>query len=236
VRVLVVEDSVKMAGLIKRGLEEEGFAVDIAASGEDALWFAAEHEYDAVVLDVVLDAKGPGPDGFEVCRRLREEGRWSPVLMLTARDAVEDRVRGLNVGADDYLTKPFSFQELVARLRAVIRRGTMERPAELAVGDLRLDAATHQAWRGHERIGLTAKEFALLEYLMAHADDVVRRGDLIEHVWDFAFEGDSNVVDVHVRNLRCKIDRPFGRESLETVRGVGYRVRDERTPSPSDQG
>jgi two-component system, OmpR family, response regulator len=236
VRVLVVEDSVKMAGLIKRGLEEQGFAVDVAATGQDAIWMAMEHEYDAIVLDVVLDAKGPGPDGFEVCRHLRDEGRWSPVLMLTARDAVEDRVRGLNVGADDYLTKPFSFQELLARLRALMRRGTIERPAELVVGDLRLEPATHRVRRGEERIDLTAKEFALLEYLMARAGDVIRRSDLIEHVWDFAFEGDSNVVDVHVRNLRCKIDRPFGRASLETVRGVGYRVRDERTPSPADQG
>jgi two-component system, OmpR family, response regulator len=234
VRVLVAEDSIKMAGLIKRGLNEHGYAVDVVGDGQDALWMATENGYDAILLDVVLDANGPGPDGFEVCRSLRKRGCWSPVLMLTAREAVEDRVRGLNAGADDYITKPFSFQELVARLRAVTRRGIVERPAELAVGDLRLDPSTHDVWRAEHRLELTAKEFALLEYLMGRSDQVVTRTNLIEHIWDFAYEGDSNVVDVHVRNLRGKIDRPFGRASLETVRGVGYRLRDDRVRATAD--
>ncbi len=233
-RVLLAEDSIKMAGLIKRGLEEHGYAVDVVGGGRDAIWMAAENEYDAIVLDVVLDATTPGPDGFDVCHHLREEGRWTPVLMLTARDTVEDTVRGLNAGADDYLVKPFSFQELLARLRSVMRRGAVERPTELAVGDLRLDPATHEVWRGQQRLELTAKEFALLEHLMGHSHEVVTRTSLIEHVWDFAFEGDSNVVDVHVRNLRAKIDRPFGRGSLETVRGVGYRIRDDSADATAD--
>jgi two-component system, OmpR family, response regulator len=227
VRLLLVEDSVKMVGLLRRGFEEEGYAVDVALDASQALWLARDNPYDAVVLDVVLDRGGEGPDGFEVCRTLRSEGRWSPVLMLTARDAVDDRVRGLDVGADDYLTKPFSFQELAARIRALIRRGTAERPAELTVGDLVLDPSGHTVHRGSQPVALTAKEFSLLEYFMRHTGEVLTRTDLIEHVWDFAFEGDSNVVDVHVRNLRAKIDRPFGRTSLETVRGSGYRLRDE---------
>ncbi len=233
-RVLVAEDSIKMARLIKRGLEEHGYAVDVASGGEDALWMATEQGYDGILLDVVLDAMGPGPDGFDVCRSLREQGCWSPVLMLTAREAVEDRVRGLDAGADDYLTKPFSFQELIARMRAVMRRGVIERPAGLAVGDLRLDPAAHEVWRGQQRLELTAKEFALLEYLMGHANEVITRTNLIEHVWDFAFAGDSNVVDVHVRNLREKIDRPFERASLETVRGVGYRLLDDGIDASPD--
>jgi two-component system, OmpR family, response regulator len=227
VRLLVVEDSVKMAGLLRRGFEEEGYAVDVALDAGHALWLARENPYDAVVLDVVLDHRTEGPDGFEVCRTLRSEGRWSPILMLTARDAVDDRVRGLDVGADDYVTKPFSFQELAARVRALIRRGTAERPAELTVGDLTLDPSGHSVHRGSRQIPLTAKEFSLLEYFMRHTGEVLTRTNLIEHVWDFAFEGDSNVVDVHVRNLRAKIDRPFARTSLETVRGSGYRLRDE---------
>jgi two-component system OmpR family response regulator len=225
VRVLVVEDSEKMAALLRRGLEEDGFAVDVAGDEEEASWFARENPYDAIVLDIAL---GPGSvDGYEVCRRLRDSGRWSPVLMLTARDAVEDRVRGLDVGADDYLTKPFAFDELLARIRALIRRGAEPRPTVLAVGDLELDPARHQVRRGDHPIELTGKEFALLEFFMRHPGDVVSRSTLTEHVWDFAHEGDSNVIDVHVRNLRTKIDRPFGRCSLETVRRVGYRLRDE---------
>ena len=224
-RILVVEDSKKMATLIRRGLEEEGFAVDVAGDAEEALWFAQENPYDAIALDIAL---GPASaDGYDVCRRLREGGRWSPVLMLTARDAVEDRVRGLDVGADDYLTKPFSFDELLARIRALIRRGAQPRPNVLAVGDLSLDPAQHQVRRGDQLIELTGKEFALLEFLMCHAGDVLSRSTLTEHVWDFAHEGDSNLIDVHVRNLRMKIDRPFGRSSLETVRRVGYRLRDD---------
>jgi two-component system OmpR family response regulator len=225
VRILVVEDAEKMATLLRRGLGEDGFAVDVAGDAEEAVWFAREHAYDAIVLDISL---GPGSvDGYEVCRRLRESGRWSPVLMLTARDAVEDRVRGLDVGADDYLTKPFSFDELLARLRALIRRGAEARPTVLAVGDLSLDPARHEVRRADHPIELTGKEFALLEFFMRHEGDVLTRTALIEHVWDFAHEGDSNVIDVHVRNLRTKIDRPFGRASLETVRRVGYRLRDE---------
>lgn len=224
-RILVVEDSEKMATLVRRGLEEEGFAVDVARDAEEAIWSAQENPYDAIVLDIALGSASD--DGFAVCRRLREGGRWSPVLMLTARDAVEDRVRGLDVGADDYLTKPFSFDELLARIRALIRRGAEARPTVLMVGDLSLDPAQHQVHRGDRPIELTGKEFALLEFFMRHSGDVLTRGALTEHVWDFAHEGDSNVVDVHVRNLRLKIDRPFGRASLETVRRVGYRLRDE---------
>jgi two-component system OmpR family response regulator len=231
---LVVEDSIKMASLLKRGLEEEGYAVDVAHDGEQAVWMAQENAYDAIVLDVVLNGAVPGADGFTVCRTLRGADRWSPVLMLTARDAVEDRVRGLDAGADDYLTKPFSFQELLARIRALIRRGATERPTIVAVGDLVLDPARHETRRGDEAIELTAKEFALLEYFMRHAGQVLDRSHLIEHVWDFAFEGDSNVVDVHVANLRAKIDRPFGRTSLETIRGAGYRLRDETLDETPD--
>jgi len=234
VRLLVVEDSIKMAALLKRGLEEEGYAVDVANDGPQAVWMAQENAYDAIVLDVVLNGAAPGADGFTVCRTLRGADRWSPVLMLTARDAVEDRVRGLDAGADDYLTKPFSFQELLARIRALIRRGAAERPATLAVGDLVLDPARHDVRRGGEPIALTAKEFALLEYFMRHAGQALNRSLLIEHVWDFAFEGDSNVVDVHVANLRAKIDRPFGRTSLETIRGAGYRLRDETLDETPD--
>jgi two-component system, OmpR family, response regulator len=224
-RILLVEDSEKMATLIRRGLQEQGFAVDVAGDAEEAAWFAGENPYDAIALDIAL---GPASvDGFEVCRRLREAGRWSPVLMLTARDAVEDRVRGLDVGADDYLTKPFSFDELLARLRALIRRGAQARPTVLAVGDLSLDPARHRVHRHDIPIELTGKEFALLECFMRHPGDVLSRSTLIEHVWDFAYEGDSNVIDVHVRNLRTKIDRPFGRHSLETVRRIGYRLRDD---------
>ena len=221
-RVLVVEDEVKMAGLLKRALEEEGYAVDVAGRGEDALWFGAENPYDAIVLDVML----PDLDGFEVSRRLREAGRWSPVLMLTARDGVADRVAGLDAGADDYLTKPFSFAELLARLRALVRRGAAERPAVLRVGDLTLDPARRTVTRGGTSIDLTAREFALLEYLMRHAGEVLSRTQLIEHVWDFAYDGDSNVVDVYVGYLRNKVDRPFGRDSIRTVRGAGYRLED----------
>ncbi|MCI0637395.1 MAG: response regulator transcription factor [Actinobacteria bacterium] len=231
-RVLVVEDETKMAGLLKRGLEEEGYAVDVAGDGGEAVWLATEYPYDAVVLDVML----PDLDGFEVCRRLREAGRWSPVLMLTARDGVGNRVRGLDVGADDYLTKPFAFAELLARIRALVRRGTPSRPAVLRAGDLTLDPATHRVARGDVAIDVTAKEFALLEYLMRHPGEVLSRTRLIEHLWDFAYEGGSNVVDVYVRYLREKVDRPFGRDTIETVRGAGYRLREERAVAPADPG
>jgi two-component system OmpR family response regulator len=221
-RVLVVEDEVKMAGLLKRGLEEEGYAVDVAGNASDAVWLGTENSYDAIVLDVML----PDQDGFEVCRQLRAVGRWAPVLMLTARDAIPDRVAGLDAGADDYLTKPFSFTELFARLRALVRRGGAERPAVLRVGELTLDPASKKVSRAGSPVDLTAKEFALLELFMRHPGEVLSRTRIIEHVWDFAYEGDSNVVDVYVRYLREKIDRPFASDSIETVRGTGYRMRE----------
>jgi two-component system OmpR family response regulator len=225
-RLLVVEDELKMAGLLVRGLREDGHAVDVARTGDDALWMGQAVEYDAVVLDLML----PGLDGVSVCRAWRENGVWTPVLMLTARDGVEDRVAGLDAGADDYLPKPFSFAELNARLRALARRGVSERPAVVEVGDLRLDPATRQVWRGAVEIQLSTKEFALLDTLMRRAGLVLSRLQLLEHAWDDAYENRSNVVDVYIRYLREKVDRPFGRESIETVRGAGYRLRkDPRT-------
>jgi two-component system OmpR family response regulator len=220
VRVLIVEDDVKMAGLLRRGLEHEGYAVQVVSTGEDALWAAAELPLDAVVLDAMI----PPPDGFEVCRRMREGGQWVPVLILTARDAVADRVAGLDAGADDYLVKPFSFDELFARLRALLRRDAGERPPVLEVGDLRLDPARKIVTRAGRRIELSPKEFSLLELFMRHPDEVLSRTQVLDHVWDFAYAGTSNVVDVYVRYLRDKIDRPFGSASIETVRGHGYRL------------
>jgi two-component system, OmpR family, response regulator len=224
-RVLVVEDELRMASLIRRGLLEEGLSGDVAATGEDALWMAAAADYDAIVLDVML----PGIDGFETCRRLRTSGVWAPVLMLTARDSVEDRVAGLDTGADDYLVKPFAFAELLARLRALARRGTQERPTVLEVDDLKLDPATRRVWRGETEIQLSAKEFSLLETFMRRPDEVLSRLHLLEHAWDFAYENRSNVVDVYIRHLRSKIDEPFGRKTLETIRGAGYRLRADAT-------
>ncbi len=220
-RILVVEDEVKMAALLRRGLREEGMAVDVTERGEDAIWMAGATEYDGIVLDVML----PGIDGFETCRRLRTDGVWAPVLMLTARDAVEDRIAGLDGGADDYLVKPFSFAELLARLRALARRTTDERPVRIEVDDLAMDPATHQVWRGEVEISLSAKEFSLLEVFMRRPGEVISRYHLLEHAWDYGYENRSNVVDVYVRYLRRKIDRPFGRDSIETVRGAGYRLR-----------
>ena len=221
-RVLVVEDELRMASLIRRGLAGEGLAADVAAKGEDALWMAEAHDYDAIVLDVML----PGLSGFETCRRLRENGVWAPVLMLTARDAVEDRVAGLDNGADDYLVKPFAFAELLARLRALARRGDAERPSVLSVGDLTLDPATRGVRRGESDVALSAKEFALLETFMRRPGDVLPRSHLLERAWDVGYQGRSNVVDVYVGHLRAKIDVPFGRRTLQTVRGSGYRLRD----------
>jgi len=223
VRILVVEDDAKLRVLLARGLAEEGYAVDVAGNGIDAVWQATEHSFDAVVLDLGL----PDLDGFTVCRRLREHGTWAPVLMLTALDAVDQRVRGLDVGADDYLVKPFAFAELLARLRALQRRGVTPRPARLAVGDLVLDPASRTVTRGDQRIDLTAKEFALLEYFIRHPGEVLSRTRLVEHVWDSAYDGDLHVVNVYVAYLRDKIDRPFGRASLLTVRGAGYRLHDD---------
>jgi two-component system OmpR family response regulator len=223
VRILIVEDEVKLAALLRRGLTEEAHAVDVAATGEDALWMAKSTEYDAIVLDLML----PGVDGLEVCRRLRADGVWSPVLMLTARDALEDRIGGLDAGADDYLTKPFAFAELLARLRALARRGSPERPAVITVGDLTLDPAAHSVRRGDVEIELSPKELALLETFMRRPNRVLSRFELLEHAWDYDYEHRSNVIDVYVRYLREKIDRPFGRDSLETVRGAGYRLRSD---------
>jgi two-component system OmpR family response regulator len=220
-RILVVEDEVKMAALIRRGLSEQGLTADIAASGEQAGAMAGTWPYDAIVLDVML----PGIDGFETCRRLRSDGVWAPVLMLTARGALEDRVAGLDGGADDYLTKPFSFAELLARLRALARRGERERPASLEAGELRLDPAMRQVWRGETEIELSPREFSVLETFMQRPGYVLTRTQIIEQAWAYDFEHRSNVVDVYIRYLRHKIDRPFGVRSLETIRGVGYRLR-----------
>jgi two-component system OmpR family response regulator len=222
-RVLVVEDERKLGELLRRGLGEEGYATDLADRGEEALWMAKAVAYDAIVLDVML----PGADGFEICRQMRGNGVWSPVLMLTARDAVDDRVSGLDAGADDYLAKPFAFEELLARLRALTRRAPAERPPVLEVGDLRLDPAAHKAWRGDQELVLSAKEFALLELFMRRPGMTLSRTRLLDGAWDMAFESRSNVIDVYVRYLREKIDRPFGRDSIETIRGVGYRLRAE---------
>jgi two-component system OmpR family response regulator len=224
-RVLVVEDELKLAGLLRQGLEDEGLGVDVATTGEQAVTSALATEYDAILLDVVL----PGWDGFEVCRRLRQEEVWSPTLMLTARGDVESRVRGLDSGADDYLVKPFSFDELLARLRALVRRAVAPRPPVIEVDDLRLDPGARRVWRGQTEVELTAREFALLETLMRRPGQVLSRFELLEHVWSGSYENRSNVIDVYIAYLRDKIDRPFGRRSLETVRGAGYRLRaDER--------
>jgi two-component system OmpR family response regulator len=220
-KVLIVEDDLKMASLLLRGFRKNGDAADVTRRGEDAVWMAGAAEYDAIVLDVML----PGMDGFETLAALREGGLWAPVVMLTARDAVEDRIAGLDVGADDYLTKPFSFAELLARLRAIVRRGPVERPTILEVGDLRLDPATKQVWRGSAEIELTAKEFALLEALMERPGQVLSRDYLLEQAWETGYDNRSNVIAVYVNYLRDKIDRPFGANSLVTVRGAGYRLR-----------
>jgi two-component system, OmpR family, response regulator len=222
-RALVVEDEPKMAALLRRGLAEEGYAADVAGTGEDAVDLARATPYDVIVLDVML----PGLDGLAVCRELRAGHVWAPILMLTARDGVADRVAGLDAGADDYLAKPFSFAELLARLRALARRGRAERPTVLVAGSLRLDPATRRVWRGEAGIELSAKEFALLEAFLRRPGEALSRLDLLEHAWDHAYENRSNVVDVYVGYLRAKIDRPFGRRSIETVRGVGYRLRDD---------
>src|SRR4051794_37342236 len=220
VRILLVEDETKMAKVLRRGLEQEGYAVDSVGDGEDAVSRGATEDYDAIVLDVTL----PRRDGFSVCRELRSNGRWAPILMLTARDGVEDRIRGLDAGADDYLVKPFAFGELLARVRALVRRGGSERPAVLEAGDLLLDPATHNVTRCGIPIELSAREFALLEFLLRHRGEVVSRSRILEHVWDVNFDGFSNVVDVYVGYLRKKLEQPFDRPLIRTVRGVGYGI------------
>jgi len=218
VRVLVVEDEARLAAALRRGLEAEGFSVDVAARGDDGLWLAEEQEFDVIVLDLML----PGLNGFEVCARLRQAGMWAPILMLTAKDGELDEAEALDTGADDYLTKPFNFVVLLARIRALLRRGARPRPVLLAVGDLVLDPARHACWRGDTAVDLTAREFALLEYLMRRPGEVVSKSEILDHVWDSAFAGDVNVVEVHVSALRRKMDAPFGRRMIETIRGVGY--------------
>ena len=220
VRVLVVEDEKRLAAGLKKGLEAEGFATDVALNGTDGLWMAREHPFDAIVLDIML----PGINGYRLCATLREEGNWTPILMLTAKDGEFDQVEALDTGADDYVTKPFSHVVLVARLRALIRRGAGERPAVLEAGDLRFDPGARRTWRGDAEVDLTAREMALLEFLLRRKGEVVSKTDIVEHVWDYDFEGDLNIVEVYVRHLRNKLDRPFGRQALETVRGAGYRL------------
>jgi two-component system OmpR family response regulator len=219
-RLLLVEDDPGMTALLLRGLRREGYSIDAVTSGEDAMWSVLEIDYDVVVLDAMI----PAPDGFEVCRRMRGRSRWMPVLMLTARDAVADRIGGLDAGADDYLVKPFAIEELFARLRALIRREPLERPAVLRVDDLTLDPSTRSVRRGDVDIRLSPKEFELLRELMRRPGEVLSRSHLIDHVWDFAYEGGSNIVDVYMRYLRDKVDRPFGRDTIRTVRGAGYRL------------
>jgi two-component system OmpR family response regulator len=219
-RVLVVDDDRRLALAVKRGLSDEGFAVDVAADGDEALWYAAENAYDCIVLDVML----PGVDGVEVCARLRAEGDWTPILMLTAKVGERDEATSLDSGADDFLSKPFSFVVLLARIRALLRRGSRERPAVLEVGRLRLDPASHQVWRSGALIELTPRQFSLLEFLMRRPGEVVSKSAILSHIWDFAFDGSPNIVEVYVAQLRKRIDEPFGTHSLQTVRMVGYRL------------
>jgi two-component system, OmpR family, response regulator len=219
-RVLVVEDEPRLATSLRTGLEAEGFAVDVAPDGGEALWFARENEYDAILLDIML----PVLNGYKVCETLRAEKNWTPILMLTAKDGMWDQVEALDTGADDYVTKPFSFEILLARLRSLLRRGAHERPTRLVVGDLVLDPASRRASRGEVQLTLTSRELSLLEFLMRRQGDVVSRQQILAHVWDYNFEGDPNIIEVYIARLRRKVDRPFGRESIETVRGSGYRL------------
>ena len=222
-RVLVVEDEKRVATAVKRGLEAEGFAVDVAQDGDEGLWLAREQPYDAIVLDVML----PGINGYRVCSMLRDEGNWTPILMLTAKNSVYDEAEALDTGADDFLSKPFSYVVLVARLRSLLRRGARERPVVLTAGDLRVDPASRRVWRADQEILLTAREFAVLEFLLRRADEVVTKTEILGSVWDFEFEGEPNTVEVYIRRLRRKIDEPFGRTTIHTIRGAGYRLAGE---------
>lgn len=217
-RVLIVEDEKRLAAGLRNGLEAEGFAVDVALDGTEGLWMATENPYDVIVLDIMM----PGINGFKVCEALRDAGDWTPILMLTAKDGEHDEAEALDTGADDYLTKPFSYIVLLAHIRALVRRGKAERPTVLEVDDLRMDPATRLAWRDGQAVDLTPRELSLLEYLMRHQDAVVSKREILEHVWDYDFEGDPNIVEVYIRHLRNKLDRPFGRDTIRTVRGVGY--------------
>jgi DNA-binding response OmpR family regulator len=219
-KVLLVEDEKKIAAAVKRGLDAQGFDVEVSLDGEDGLWRATEYHYDLIILDLML----PGADGYQICRTLREQGNWTPILVLTARDGVFDQTEALDTGADDYVTKPFSFPVLVSHVRALLRRTTAGVPVPIEVGDLRLDSARHRCWRGEVEIALTAREFAVLEYLMRRVDLVNPKFEILDGVWDYDFEGDPNIVEVYIRRLRRKIDEPFGRHDLETVRGAGYRL------------
>jgi DNA-binding response OmpR family regulator len=228
VRILVIEDDAHLAKSVQRGLQAEGFTVDVSFDGTDGLWRATEEDYDAVILDIML----PGTNGYRVCAELRERGKWTPILMLTAKDGEFDEAEALDTGADDYLSKPFSFVVLVARLRALLRRGRSARPAILEAGDLRLDPAAHRVWRGDIDVSLTARQFAVLEVLMRRAGDVVSKREILDAVWDSSFDGDPNIVEVNVGHIRKKIDEPFGRSSIETVRLAGYRLAiDEGSPA-----
>jgi len=219
-RVLVVEDETRLAEGLRRGFEAEGFAVDLAANGTDGLWLARENEYAVIVLDIML----PGMSGYRICETLRAERNWTPILMLTAKDGEWDQVEALDTGADDYLTKPFSYAVLLARVRALIRRGAGDRPTVLEAGDVRVDPASKRVWRGETVVDLTAREFSVLEYLMRRKGEVVSKREVLDNVWDSDFEGDSNIVEVYVRHLRNKLDRPFDRAAIETLRGAGYRL------------
>ena len=226
-RILIVEDEARLAVHLKRGLEAEGFAVDIASTGTDGLWMGKEQGYDLMLLDIML----PGMNGFKVCEELRQAGRWLPILMLTAKDGEYDEAEALDMGADDYLTKPFSFVVLLARIRALLRRGAAERPTVLRVGDLALDPAAHRVTRGETALSLTPREYAVLEYLMHHPNEAVSKQDILAHVWDWVFEGESNLVEVYIGYLRKKVDAPFDVQSIETVRGFGYRLRPVARPA-----
>lgn len=219
-RVLVVEDERQLAEGLRKGLEAEGFAVDVCLDGVEGHWMATENPYDVIVLDIML----PGMNGYRICASLREADIWTPILMLTAKDGEYDEAEGLDTGADDYLTKPFSYVVLVARLRALLRRGATQRPAVLEAGDLRMDPASRRAWRGDDELDMTARELAILEYLLRHRGEVVSKSDILDHVWDYDFEGDPNIVEVYIRRLRNSFDRPYGREAIETLRGSGYRL------------